>query len=567
LTAGGNLVVAQAPPETKWPLSAVPQLQSNPGAARTIYLNFANEGVNAALGGRAYTIDQDRNTFTDTELADINFVWKGVAEKYSPWNVNVVTYAAPSGGGSWPNRMTMNIGDTSYRYQGPGMWRGLSGNPASIWPETLPLDMRFLSVASIVAHEAGHNYGLGHQEQYTASGQRFVIGGSSYLPGNNNIGPIMGHGFEPWSERSLWWNNNLNNQANSARDLDRLAYLGYRTDDYGDMPATATPFTVNGNALSQAGIITKTTDADYLSFTTTAAGPVTFRGDVAFPAPMLNLKLELQNSSGAVIATADTPSLGETLSVSNLAAGAYYLAVKSHGGYGDIGQYTVKGRLGSTPAVAKPTSLSATRVEDTVVRLNWSDNTSEETDYIVDRSNQGGPWRMIEMLGANTMEYYDRRAAGGVHYTYRVRAASDVLLSDYTNVAGADTPALADLAQPTSFRAVYNALTHIVDLSWTDNATRDWGYLVERKVGDEPWELLKYLYLCDNTSYQDTWPVDGVALYRVRALNDLGYSSPSAEVAVPEPGSLVLLVAAGLPVLAYCRRHLKHGWLLSLGGH
>jgi hypothetical protein len=83
LTAGGNLVVAQAPPETKWPLSAVPQLQSNPGAARTIYLNFANEGVNATLGGRAYTIDQDRNTFTDTELADINFVWKGVAEKYS----------------------------------------------------------------------------------------------------------------------------------------------------------------------------------------------------------------------------------------------------------------------------------------------------------------------------------------------------------------------------------------------------------------------------------------------------------------------------------------------------
>lgn len=545
LICGSKPAVAQAPPETLWPLTAVPQLQSNPGASMTIYLNFANGGVDAPLGYRAYTIDQDRNTFSDTELADIEYIWKGVAEKFSPWDVNVVTFNT----GSPLHRTRMYIGDTSYQYGGPGMWRGLS--PSTIWPETLPLDMRFLSVAATVAHEFGHGIGLDHQVQFNASGKAV----DAYHPGNSQMGPIMGHGIEPWCERSLWWNNNLNNQPNSAKDLDRLAGLHYRPDDHGDTTAAATSFTANGVTLSGGGIVSQMTDADLFSFTTTAAGPVTFRGNVAFPNPMLDLKLELQDSNGTVLAAADTPELGETLSVGNLASGTYYLAVKSHGGYGDIGQYTVKGLLGSAPAVAAPTSLSVMHVDNNVVRLNWLDNTSEETGYIVERSNEGGPWRKIEELGADTTEYYDRRAADGVHYDYRVRAASDVLLSDYTNAAGADMPAVAELAQPTNFHAVYDPLEHVVDLTWTDNATRDWGYLVERKVGDEPWELLKYLYLYNNTSYQDTWPVDGVALYRVRALNDLGYSLPSAVVAVPEPGAIALVASAVLVLFALRRRN------------
>jgi hypothetical protein len=55
----------------------------------------------------------------------------------------------------------------------------------------------------------------------------------------------------------------------------------------------------------------------------------------------------------------DTSSLGEMLSAT-LGAGCYYLAVLSHGGYGDIGQYTLAGTIGvPVPEPASAATLAA----------------------------------------------------------------------------------------------------------------------------------------------------------------------------------------------------------------
>jgi hypothetical protein len=51
-----------------------------------------------------------------------------------------------------------------------------------------------------------------------------------------------------------------------------------------------------------------------------------------------------------VVASADTASLGETLSA-NLAAGTYYLVVRSHGVYGDVGTYSISGTAPQGPSV------------------------------------------------------------------------------------------------------------------------------------------------------------------------------------------------------------------------
>jgi hypothetical protein len=57
---------------------------------------------------------------------------------------------------------------------------------------------------------------------------------------------------------------------------------------------------------------------------------------------MLDLAMSLTDASGNVLALSDTASLGETVSAL-VPAGDYYLAVASHGAYGDIGQYTISG--------------------------------------------------------------------------------------------------------------------------------------------------------------------------------------------------------------------------------
>src|SRR5204862_150033 len=51
--------------------------------------------------------------------------------------------------------------------------------------------------------------------------------------------------------------------------------------------------------------------------------------------------------SGNLLTSAETASLGETVSA-NLAAGTYYLVVKSHGLYGDVGTYTISGTAPQT---------------------------------------------------------------------------------------------------------------------------------------------------------------------------------------------------------------------------
>ena len=78
-------------------------------------------------------------------------------------------------------------------------------------------------------------------------------------------------------------------------------------------------------------MIEKTSDQDWFAFTT-PGGAVSLTGAVAQYGPTLDLRLELRNSAGALVASADTASLGETISTT-LAAGTYYLVVASHGNW------------------------------------------------------------------------------------------------------------------------------------------------------------------------------------------------------------------------------------------
>ncbi len=74
---------------------AVPAFSSDPGAPATLYLDFngdvRNFGPYGTITTPAYDIDGDTSTFSAQELSNIQHIWSGVAEKYSPFNVNVTT--------------------------------------------------------------------------------------------------------------------------------------------------------------------------------------------------------------------------------------------------------------------------------------------------------------------------------------------------------------------------------------------------------------------------------------------------------------------------------------------
>ena len=82
-------------------LSSVPQLHSLSGAADAIYLDFVGApaqtwGAYSVPATPAFDQDGDPTTFSAGELSAIQEAWARVAEKYSPFNIDVSTVAPAS---------------------------------------------------------------------------------------------------------------------------------------------------------------------------------------------------------------------------------------------------------------------------------------------------------------------------------------------------------------------------------------------------------------------------------------------------------------------------------------
>ena len=74
----------------------VPAYSSLPGVPATLYLDFNGDftpsfGPYSNITTPAYDIDGNTSSFSTQELSNIQHIWSGVAEKYSPFNINVTT--------------------------------------------------------------------------------------------------------------------------------------------------------------------------------------------------------------------------------------------------------------------------------------------------------------------------------------------------------------------------------------------------------------------------------------------------------------------------------------------
>lgn len=94
--------------------------------------------------------------------------------------------------------------------------------------------------------------------------------------------------------------------------------------------------------------------------------------------------------------------------------------------------------------------------------------------------------------------------------------------------------ALSSLLSPSGLKA-NNILSNSISLQWTDRATGEDGYKLERKEGNGSYSLISTLPL-NSYSYQDATVTDGLSYsYRVRAFNDIAESNYSDEVVAVTP--------------------------------
>ncbi len=129
-------------------------------------------------------------------------------------------------------------------------------------------------------------------------------------------------------------------------------------------------------------------------------------------------------------------------------------------------------RLGTIARlVALSLALSATSVVAQIT-LTWDDNSTDETGFKIERSDNGGAFAQIATVVANTITYTDSTVTGGNIYSYRVKAYNSIGDSDYSNTA---TNAATIVTQPANQTvAAFTTATFTVAATGVPAPTYQW---------------------------------------------------------------------------------------------
>jgi hypothetical protein len=129
-----------------------------------------------------------------------------------------------------------------------------------------------------------------------------------------------------------------------------------------------------------------------------------------------------------------------------------------------------------------PSDLNLTAVSQTQINLAWTDNATNETGFKIERkTGAGGSYAEIATVGANTTIYNDTGLTANTTYYYRIKAYNTGGESAYCDEASATTLPNPPEA-PSDLNLTVVSQTQI-NLAWTDNATNETGFKIERKSG------------------------------------------------------------------------------------
>lgn len=373
--------------------ATAPFLNSRPLASGVLFIDFDGEPATvypdwgSCVSAAPYEVPH-----SGLNASQMTFIWRRVAEDFSPFNINVTTSedvydAAPVG-----KRMRILIGATLPPcVRGPGVammnsFRNTGSSRVPCWMSTDAYGGAMISVesmaamASNISHEFGHTMGLWHDGMYAAQPSDSDPG-SSYYPGHGSLpldwSPIMGGPYRPagGARAMIQWAKDEYPGANNAQD--DIAVLASPANGVGFAPDESTAFS-NAPALTPltlgrvgaSGVISSESDFDYWQFTIDFAG----NGTVEMAPADLGLSCANLDCGFYIADSTLTNFTGPYGGVDNLEAsvvrhftpGTYYILAFNQGNqqaadstgystYGSTGRYVVTVQPpvdGTAPTVA-----------------------------------------------------------------------------------------------------------------------------------------------------------------------------------------------------------------------
>lgn len=214
----------------------------------------------------------------------------------------------------------------------------------------------------------------------------------------------------------------------------------------------------------------------------------------------------------------------------------------------DIGAYEYASVVPPPPPVEvpdPPLDLAVTVLSADQLRLTWVDNSNRESGQEIERSLTGtGGWVRIMTVGANVISYVDAGLPAATTQYYRVRAINVAGSSLYSNIASATTTAApaGGPAAPSSLNVIAVSATRI-DGTFTDNATDETGFTVERSLS----EFSGFTQIATISSAPSTTRLslhvttEELAIWQARAAS--GPYKSSGDVSTNSPGDWDRIVA------------------------
>jgi len=186
-----------------------------------------------------------------------------------------------------------------------------------------------------------------------------------------------------------------------------------------------------------------------------------------------------------------------------------------------------------------PENFTAEAIDDSHIRLSWTQEESRIEGFIIERKEGTASYR--EIGRTDTTVFIDDSLKINTNYTYRIAAFAGKNLSTYSN----EKSVYMIIHAPTDLNAeAINDQT--IRLTWTDNCSFESGFKIERKAGSSNFSQVAEVN-ANTTTYEESSLTYGeIYTYRVRAhtsLNQSDYSNESlTRMVIPAPTDLNLEV-------------------------
>ena len=188
-------------------------------------------------------------------------------------------------------------------------------------------------------------------------------------------------------------------------------------------------------------------------------------------------------------------------------------------------------KAGSTPAPtapAVPTGPSATANSASQITFKWTDASSNETGFRIQRSTSSSFATFSEFtVDANTTQYVDTNLAASTTYYYRAQSYNAVGGSSFTSNVSATTQATAPTipAAPTAPSATVDSSTQIT-VKWTDASNNETDFRIQRSTSSSFATFSEFTVGQNISQYVDTnLAANTTYYYRVLAYNAVGPSN------------------------------------------